>query len=92
MRIPGHVGVAGGVQGHPPADVAEEAGVSVGVVDGLVDGGTLETLVLPLIDNSIYTEIARGSGKPVPMDLLPTPKREIGGLWGKRLFEKPSPT
>ena len=29
------------------ADVAEEAGVSVGVVDGLVDGGTLETLVLP---------------------------------------------
>ena len=41
----------------------------------------LETLVLPLIDNSIYTEIARGAGKPVPMDLLPTPKREIGGLW-----------
>ncbi|MBN9119098.1 MAG: DUF1559 domain-containing protein [Planctomycetes bacterium] len=41
----------------------------------------LETLVLPLIDNSIYTELARGAGKPVPMDLLPTPKREIGGLW-----------
>ncbi|HLH97685.1 MAG TPA: primosomal protein N' [Xanthobacteraceae bacterium] len=29
------------------SEVAEEAGVSVGVVDGLVDGGTLETLVLP---------------------------------------------
>jgi hypothetical protein len=41
----------------------------------------LETLVLPLIDNSIYTELARGAGKPAPMDLLPTPKREIGGLW-----------
>jgi hypothetical protein len=41
----------------------------------------LETLVLPLIDNSIYTELARGAGKPTAMDLLPTPKREIGGLW-----------
>src|SRR5204863_718006 len=41
----------------------------------------LETLVLPLIDNSIYTELARGAGKPTPMDLLPTPRREIGGLW-----------
>jgi len=41
----------------------------------------LETLVLPLIENSIYTELARGAGKPVAMDLLPTPKREIGGLW-----------
>ena len=41
----------------------------------------LETLVLPLIDNSIYTELARGAGKPVAMDLLPTPKREIGGVW-----------
>jgi hypothetical protein len=41
----------------------------------------LETLVLPLIDNSIYTELARNVGRPVPMDLLPTPKREIGGLW-----------
>jgi hypothetical protein len=41
----------------------------------------LETLVLPLIDNSIYTALARGAGKPVAMDLLPTPRREIGGLW-----------
>ncbi len=41
----------------------------------------LETLVLPLIDNSIYTDLARGAGKPVAMDLLPTPKREIGGVW-----------
>ena len=29
------------------SEVAEEAGVSAGVVDGLVDEGTLETLVLP---------------------------------------------
>src|SRR6267378_4215502 len=29
------------------SEAAEEAGVSVGVVDGLVDEGTLETLVLP---------------------------------------------
>ncbi|HEY2227212.1 MAG TPA: primosomal protein N' [Xanthobacteraceae bacterium] len=29
------------------AEAAEEAGVSVGVVDGLIDEGTLETLVLP---------------------------------------------
>jgi primosomal protein N' (replication factor Y) len=29
------------------AEVAEEAGVSSGVVDGLIDQGTLETLVLP---------------------------------------------
>lgn len=41
----------------------------------------LETLVLPLIDNSIYTDLARGAGKPEPMDLLPTPKHEIGGVW-----------
>jgi len=41
----------------------------------------LETLVLPLIDNSIYTELARGVGRPVPMDRLPTPKREVGGIW-----------
>jgi hypothetical protein len=41
----------------------------------------LETLVLPLIDNSIYADLARGAGKPAPLDLLPTPKREIGGLW-----------
>ena len=31
----------------PKAEAAEEAGVSPGVVDGLVDEGTLETLVLP---------------------------------------------
>ncbi|MFO0937563.1 MAG: DUF1559 domain-containing protein [Gemmataceae bacterium] len=41
----------------------------------------LETLVLPLIDNSIYTDLARGAGKPMVMDVLPTPKREIGGIW-----------
>jgi primosomal protein N' (replication factor Y) len=29
------------------AEIAQEAGVSVGVVDGLIDEGTLETLVLP---------------------------------------------
>ena len=31
----------------PKGDAAEEAGVSAGVIDGLVDEGTLETLVLP---------------------------------------------
>ncbi len=42
----------------------------------------LETLVLPLIDNSIYTAMAQlWGGKPTTLDLLPTPKREIGGLW-----------
>jgi hypothetical protein len=41
----------------------------------------LETLVLPLIDNSIYTDLSRGAGPPAPMDLLPTPRREIGGVW-----------
>ena len=29
------------------ADAAQEAGVSVGVIDGLIDAGTLETVVLP---------------------------------------------
>jgi primosomal protein N' (replication factor Y) len=29
------------------ADIAQEAGVSTGVIDGLIDEGTLETLVLP---------------------------------------------
>ncbi|MET0278838.1 MAG: primosomal protein N', partial [Pseudorhodoplanes sp.] len=29
------------------ADIAQEAGVSAGVIDGLIDEGTLETLVLP---------------------------------------------
>ena len=28
-------------------DAAREAGVSVGVIDGLIDEGTLETIVLP---------------------------------------------
>jgi hypothetical protein len=41
----------------------------------------LETLVLPLIDNSLYTSLARATGKPAPLDVLPTPKREIGGVW-----------
>lgn len=31
----------------PKGDAAREAGVSIGVVDGLIDGGTLETVVLP---------------------------------------------
>jgi primosomal protein N' (replication factor Y) len=31
----------------PKAEAAEEAGVSAGVIDGLIDEGTLETLVLP---------------------------------------------
>ncbi len=29
------------------SDAAQEAGVSAGVIDGLIDEGTLETLVLP---------------------------------------------
>ena len=29
------------------SDLAQEAGVSAGVIDGLIDEGTLETLVLP---------------------------------------------
>ncbi len=33
----------------PKAEAAEEAGVSAGVIDGLVDEGTLETLVLPSV-------------------------------------------
>ncbi|HJZ89319.1 MAG TPA: DUF1559 domain-containing protein, partial [Gemmataceae bacterium] len=42
----------------------------------------LETLVLPLIDNSIYTTMAQVLGGPaVALDTLPTPKREIGGVW-----------
>jgi len=32
---------------HGKRDIAEEAGVSSGVIDGLIDEGTLETLVLP---------------------------------------------
>lgn len=42
----------------------------------------LETLVLPLIDNSIYSAMAQAwGGKAAALDVLPTPKREIGGLW-----------
>jgi hypothetical protein len=38
----------------------------------------LETIVLPLIDNSIYTGLARVlGGKPEPLDALPVPKRNI---------------
>jgi hypothetical protein len=38
----------------------------------------LETIVLPLIDNSIYTGLARAtSGPPQPLDALPIPKRNI---------------
>src|SRR5262249_20020790 len=38
----------------------------------------LETLILPLIDNSIYTTMAQVLGGPaVALDTLPTPKREI---------------
>ncbi|HEX4610982.1 MAG TPA: DUF1559 domain-containing protein, partial [Urbifossiella sp.] len=52
--------------------------VRVGVTDKQF---RLETLVLPLIDKSIYTDLARGVGRPAAMDLLPTPRREIGGVW-----------
>lgn len=38
----------------------------------------IETIVLPLIDNSIYTNMARAfGGKPEPLDILPVPKRNI---------------
>src|SRR5262249_45688559 len=38
----------------------------------------LETVVLPLIDNSIYTGLARMlGGKPEALDMLPVPKRNI---------------
>jgi hypothetical protein len=38
----------------------------------------LETVVLPLIDNSIYTALAATlGGKPEPLDALPVPKRNI---------------
>jgi prepilin-type processing-associated H-X9-DG protein len=38
----------------------------------------LETIVLPLIDNSIYTGLERVlGGKPEPLDGLPVPKRNI---------------
>ena len=42
----------------------------------------LETLILPLIDNSIYSAMAQTlGGKPVALDILPTGQREIGGMW-----------
>ncbi|MCI0457783.1 MAG: DUF1559 domain-containing protein, partial [Gemmataceae bacterium] len=38
----------------------------------------LETIVLPLIDNTIYTGLARAlGGQPEPLDALPVPKRNI---------------
>ena len=38
----------------------------------------LETVVLPLIDNSIYTGLATAlKGKPEPLDALPVPRRDI---------------
>jgi hypothetical protein len=38
----------------------------------------IETVVLPLIDNSIYTALARTlGGKPEPLDALPVPNRNI---------------
>ena len=38
----------------------------------------LETIILPLIDNSIYTNLAMAlGGKPEPLDALPVPKRNI---------------
>lgn len=37
-----------------------------------------ETIILPLIDNSIYTSLAHAlGGKPEALDALPVPKREI---------------
>jgi hypothetical protein len=37
-----------------------------------------ETIVLPLIDNSIYTSLAQSlGGEPEPLDALPVPKRNI---------------
>jgi hypothetical protein len=42
----------------------------------------LETLILPLIDNSIYTDLAGAlGGEPVTLSPLPTPKHQIGGVW-----------
>lgn len=41
----------------------------------------LETVVLPLIDNSIYTGLAHAlGGKPANLDVLPVPKRNIFSL------------
>jgi hypothetical protein len=44
----------------------------------------LETIVLPLIDNSIYTGLAMAlNGKPEPLDALPVPKRNIFSVAGR---------
>jgi hypothetical protein len=41
----------------------------------------VETLILPLVDNSIYTELAKVfGGKPEPLDALPLPKRVLFSL------------
>src|SRR5262249_58284956 len=38
----------------------------------------LETIILPLIDNSIYTSLAQAlGGTPEALDTLPVPKRNI---------------
>ena len=50
----------------------------------------LETIVLPLIDNSIYQGMARAlGGKPEPLDALPVPKRNIFSIQGR--FDKKAP-
>jgi hypothetical protein len=44
----------------------------------------LETIVLPLIDNSIYTSLAAAfNGTPEPLDALPVPKRNIFSVAGR---------
>jgi hypothetical protein len=46
-----------------------------------------ETIILPLIDNTIYTTLAAGlGGEPEPLDALPVPKRNIFSValrWNK---------
>jgi hypothetical protein len=47
----------------------------------------LETIVLPLIDNSLYTTLASTlKGKPEPLDALPVPRRNILSAVGR--FDK----
>ncbi len=42
----------------------------------------LETLILPLIDNSIYSTMARAmGGQAVALDALPVGRREIAAMW-----------
>jgi hypothetical protein len=49
----------------------------------------LETVILPLIDNSIYTGLASAlNGKPEPLDALPVPKRNIFSVVGRVNKEK----